>query len=284
MATVYAGKLSWGTTDETLLAHFAEFNAVSAKVEFTTRLYNGAPRSKGWGLVQFSTVEDANDAIDNLNDTELDGRGILVRMDRGPTEPETKSEPSAVLFVGNLSWDTTAETLGKTFADTGAVESAEIMQTSGGRSKGWGIVTMASVEEAEAAIESINGMTLDDREISVEFKREGPAKKTARAPKKGKKAPRRKRFADGPPPASNKVYVGNLAWAVEDKDLETLFADFNVDEAAVQFTDSGRSRGYAVVTFADIDEATAAIDEMDGLEFCKRNIVVRYNREILADA
>lgn len=283
---VYAGKLAWGTTDETLLEHFSKFNASSAKVEYTTRLYNGEPRSKGWGLVEFKSGDDAEAAIAELNGSELDGRTILARLDRGPTAPSSTSDggasksaealPSATLFCGNLAWSTTAETLGKRFADVGTVVSAEIMQTSSGRSKGWGIVEMGSVDEAEAAIADCQGAELDGREISVEFKKATPEK---RAPKARKERPRRKKFSDEPAAPSNKCFVGNLAWAVNDEDLNTLFSEFNVTSAEVQYTGSNRSRGYGVVTFADTSEAESAIEEMHNLEYEGRRIVVRFDKE-----
>jgi nucleolin len=300
---VYAGKLSWDTTDETLLAHCSEFSATSAKVEFTTRLYNGVPRSKGWGLVEFKSVEDAEAAIAGLNNSELDGRTILMRLDRGPTPPSTNppkskgpstssstpAEPSNTLFCGNLAWTTTAETLGKRFADVGSVVSAEIMMSSRGRSKGWGIVEMGSTAEAQTAIDQLRGTEIEGREISVEFKRATPEKKerAPRPPKTdqgdGKQAakknkPRKPKFSDEPADPSNRCFIGNLAWSVDNSGLAALFGNFNVTSAEVQYTGSNRSRGYGIVTFSSQDEAWSAIEEMNGHECEGRNIVVRYDK------
>lgn len=72
------------------------------------------------------------------------------------------------LYVGGLSYDTTEETLKDLFAQTGTVESATIIiDRMSGRSKGFGFVEMASEEEAQKAIETLNGKELDGRNIIV---------------------------------------------------------------------------------------------------------------------
>ncbi|MBD3329159.1 RNA-binding protein [Candidatus Dojkabacteria bacterium] len=72
------------------------------------------------------------------------------------------------LFVGNLSWDVTDESLAEFFSQVGTVVEAKvIIDRMKNRSKGFGFVTMSSEEEAKAAIEQLNGKELDGREINV---------------------------------------------------------------------------------------------------------------------
>jgi cold-inducible RNA-binding protein len=72
------------------------------------------------------------------------------------------------LYVGNMSYDTTEDTLRDLFAGVGEVESVNIItDRRSGRSKGFGFVEMATEEDAQAAISQLNGTTLDDRQISV---------------------------------------------------------------------------------------------------------------------
>ena len=74
---IFAAKLNYDTTDETLQAAFEEFGEVdSAKVimdKFTGR-------SKGFGFVEMSNDAEARNAINALNDSELDGRTIVVKV------------------------------------------------------------------------------------------------------------------------------------------------------------------------------------------------------------
>jgi cold-inducible RNA-binding protein len=73
------------------------------------------------------------------------------------------------VYVGNLSYDTTEGTLRTLFAECGEVESVSLITDRGtGRSKGFAFVGMATEEGAQAAIEGLNGKSVDNREIRVE--------------------------------------------------------------------------------------------------------------------
>lgn len=73
------------------------------------------------------------------------------------------------LYVGNISYQTTDEDLQKHFSEAGTVESAVVIRDRNTqRSKGFGFVEMATEEEADAAIESLNGKPLDGRELRID--------------------------------------------------------------------------------------------------------------------
>jgi len=75
---------------------------------------------------------------------------------------------SAKLYVGNLSWNTTDETLRQTFGDYGQVLDSIVMRDRDtGRSSGFGFVTFGTQQEAEAAIGALNEQELDGRRIKV---------------------------------------------------------------------------------------------------------------------
>lgn len=65
---------------------------------------------------------------------------------------------------------------------------------------------------------------------------------------------------------SNRVYVGNLAWGVDNLALENLFSEQgNVKEARVVYDrETGRSRGFGFVTYNSPDEVNKAVDQLDG--------------------
>lgn len=73
------------------------------------------------------------------------------------------------LFAGNLSWDTTEDSLRQAFQGEGRTvnEVAVIMDRETGRPRGFAFVTMGSDEEAQEAMRELDGMTLDGREIRV---------------------------------------------------------------------------------------------------------------------
>ena len=77
------------------------------------------------------------------------------------------------LFVGNLSWDVRDEQLKEVFSQVGTVEEAVvIIDRMKNRSKGFGFVTMSTEEEAQKAMEEINGKEVDGRPINVSEARE----------------------------------------------------------------------------------------------------------------
>lgn len=72
------------------------------------------------------------------------------------------------LFVGGLSWDTTEDSLRAFFAAAGTVASATVITDKfTGKSKGFGFVEMGSADEAQKAVDELNGKQLDGRAIAV---------------------------------------------------------------------------------------------------------------------
>ncbi len=79
---------------------------------------------------------------------------------------------STKLFVGNLSFNTTENDLQDAFAAHGTVIEANLMtDRMTGRPRGFGFVTMGSAEEAEKAIQALNGAPLDGRNLTVNVAR-----------------------------------------------------------------------------------------------------------------
>jgi RNA recognition motif-containing protein len=170
-------------------------------VQYSKVLTDRDGRSKGCGIVEFSTVEGAKDAIEKLTDTELKGRKIFVREDREDGKPRggggggrsspskgkkedgaaDKATPAAEgedstpkeeknttqLFIGNLSWETTWQELKDHFKTCGDVEFAEVATGRDGRSKGFGFIKYGSAKEATEAMEKLNGVEFMGRALEV---------------------------------------------------------------------------------------------------------------------
>ena len=79
---------------------------------------------------------------------------------------------STKLFVGNLSFNTTENEIHEAFAAHGTVVEANLMMDRmSGRSRGFAFVTMSTPEEAQKAIEAMNGASLGDRALTVNIAR-----------------------------------------------------------------------------------------------------------------
>jgi RNA recognition motif-containing protein len=73
------------------------------------------------------------------------------------------------LYVGNLSYQTTEDTLRTLFSDYGQIESVNLITDRySGQSKGFAFVEMSTEQAAQQAMSSLNGKQLDEREIKVE--------------------------------------------------------------------------------------------------------------------
>ena len=172
----YFGNLAWETTEETLTSHAATFGVNVVQCEVARQ---SGGRSKGWALVDFATPEEAQNAIDSMHNTEIQGRSIIVRVERPgagqkSARVETRPENSSGLqiVVRNLPWTTTSEDLRQVFQQVGNVVNAvAVCHADTGRSKGWGTVLFETREQAQAAIQGFNGVELEHRPMQIKLDR-----------------------------------------------------------------------------------------------------------------
>lgn len=79
------------------------------------------------------------------------------------------------IYVGNLPYSTSEDSLSELFGNYGSVSRVKIISDfATGRSKGFGFVTMEQSEEAEAAIAALNGSELDGRALRVNAAEDRP--------------------------------------------------------------------------------------------------------------
>lgn len=82
---IYVGNLSWTMTDEDLSSLFTQYGSVSSAKILKDKM-NG--RSKGFGFVEMEDDEAAKTAIANLNETEVQGRKLIVNESQPRPEGE----------------------------------------------------------------------------------------------------------------------------------------------------------------------------------------------------
>ncbi|KAI9437458.1 hypothetical protein H4582DRAFT_1954766 [Lactarius indigo] len=80
---------------------------------------------------------------------------------------------------------------------------------------------------------------------------------------------------------STKVFVGGLSWNTTNDSLHAAFSEYGqvVEANVINDRETGRSRGFAFVTYSSEEEANAAIAHMDGQEFEGRTIKVNIANE-----
>ncbi|KAK9090276.1 hypothetical protein Sjap_023453 [Stephania japonica] len=188
-----------------------------------------------------------------------------MEEEEGDSYPEPPEE--AKLFVGNLPYDVDSEKLAEIFDKAGVVEVAEVIynrQTD--QSRGFGFVTMSTIEEAEKAVEMFHRYDLNGRLLTV-----------------NQAAPRGSRPELPPRVAqpSFRAYVGNLAWEVDNARLKHIFSEHGevVDARVVCEMETGRSRGFGFVTMSNEAALENAIDALDGQSLDGRVIKVKVAEE-----
>ncbi|EEF51888.1 28 kDa ribonucleoprotein, chloroplastic [Ricinus communis] len=195
----------------------------------------------------------------------VDGQGEEEEEVFEGSEPEEAFEEppeDAKIFVGNLPYDVDSQKLAMLFEQAGTVEIAEVIYNrETDTSRGFGFVSMSTVEEAEKAVEMFHRHDLDGRLLTV-----------------NKAAPRGSR-PERPPRVFEpgyRIYVGNLPWDVDNARLEQIFSEHGkvVDARVVYDRDTGRSRGFGFVTMSTETELNDAIAALDGRSLDGRAIRV----------
>eukprot|EP00003_Mantamonas_plastica_P004284 TRINITY_DN1338_c5_g1_i1.p1 TRINITY_DN1338_c5_g1~~TRINITY_DN1338_c5_g1_i1.p1 ORF type:complete len:276 (+),score=105.05 TRINITY_DN1338_c5_g1_i1:100-828(+) len=211
----------------------------------------------------------------------------------------TVEEINFKVFVGNLPFSTESSDLETLFADFGTVVSANIIYR-GTRSKGYGFVEYATEEEANKAIEAMQGKEIDEREINVEMAKprdtsndneQGAKKKKKKKKKKSKNGESQDQQGEGPLTnrdghlhTQNACFIANIPFSMEDEQLKELFSEFGVQTARVARRRLGKSKGYGFVELDTAENQQAAIDAMNGKEVEERVISVTAAKPIKASA
>lgn len=159
---VYVGNLSWRSAWQDLKDHFKPAgNILRADV-----MMGQDGRSRGCGLVEFSTIGEAKDAIDTLNGTVLEDRVITVREDKETSIAADAASAPRRIFVGNLHYHTRWMDLKDLFQTVGDVVRADVAEEpETGRSKGFGVVEMATIKDAKTALDILQESELFGRKI-----------------------------------------------------------------------------------------------------------------------
>jgi len=102
------------------------------------------------------------------SEQEEKSRPITTRAAKSPEDEATKERRMRKIYVGGLPHATTDARLQEIFSAHGTVESARVIRDNfTGRSRGFGFVEMASQEEAQKAIQALNGTDLDGYNLTV---------------------------------------------------------------------------------------------------------------------
>ena len=179
--TVFVGRLSWNVDNDWLKSEFEECGeVVAARVQMD----RNTGKSRGFAYVEFADPASVEKALE-LSGKEIDGRPINVdrstsnKSSGGAGNPnearraafgDKTNPPSSTLFVGNLSWDASEDSLWDVFAEYGDVKGVRMpTDRETGKVKGYGYVEFFNTESAEKAFEGAQGMELLGRNLRLDY-------------------------------------------------------------------------------------------------------------------
>ncbi|NWU70915.1 NUCL protein, partial [Pterocles burchelli] len=164
--TLIVNNLSYAASEETLQELFKKASSIKMP-------QNNQGRPKGYAFVEFPTTEDAKEALNSCNNTEIEGRAIRLEFSSPAWQKGNANarggfnQQSKTLFVRGLSEDTTEETLRESFE--GSISARIVTDRDTGSSKGFGFVDFSSPEDAKAAKEAMEDGEIDGNKVILDF-------------------------------------------------------------------------------------------------------------------
>jgi RNA recognition motif-containing protein len=149
-----------------------------------------------------------------------------------------------------------------------------------GRPRGFGFVTLATPQEAQAARDALDGSIQAGKSISVRpFQAEPPRRDAAGGgPRMGGGPPGPGRGPGGPQQAPDRtLYVGNLPYDATQEEVQALVnsaVEGSVVRVHLPMDADGRKRGFGFVTMASSDAAKTAADALRSADLRGRRLVV----------
>ncbi|XP_067856295.1 embryonic polyadenylate-binding protein-like isoform X2 [Heptranchias perlo] len=254
ISSLYVGDLHHDVTEAMLYEKFSPAGAImSIRVcrDMVTR------RSLGYAYINFQQPADAERALDTMNFEVIKGRPVRIMWSQ--RDPSLRKSGVGNIFIKNLDESIDNKALYDTFSAFGNILSCKVVSDESG-SKGYGFVHFETQEAANRAIDTMNGMLLNDRKVFVgHFKSH-----KEREAEFGSKALE-----------YTNIYIKNFGEDMSSTRLREIFNAFGKTLSVRVMTDErGRSRGFGFVNFEKHEEARKAVSEMNGKEINSRAVYV----------
>ncbi|CAK9140800.1 unnamed protein product [Ilex paraguariensis] len=185
-------------------------------------------------------------ALELLNFTPLNGKPIRIMYSH--RDPSIRKSGAGNIFIKNLDKAIDHKALHDTFSAFGNILSCKVSTDNSGQSKGYGFVQYDSEEAAQQAIEKLNGMLLNDKQVYV-----GPFLR------------KQERELDVEKTSFTNVYVKNLSELTTEEDLSKIFSEFGkITSVAVMRDGNGISKCFGFVNFENAEDAIRSVEALNG--------------------
>ncbi|OTA89283.1 hypothetical protein M434DRAFT_53531, partial [Hypoxylon sp. CO27-5] len=256
--------------------------------------------SKGYGFVHYETDEAAAQAIKHVNGMLLNEKKVYVghhipKKDRQSKFEEMKANFTNV-YVKNIHTDVTDDEFRELFEKFGDVTSSSLARDNEGKSRGFGFVNFTTHDSAAKAVEDLNGKDFHGQDLYV-----GRAQKKHEREEELRKSYEAARQEKANKYQGVNLYIKNLDDDVDDDKLRQMFSEFGPITSAKVMRDTvneseedkegkdkenqkesgdeakeegdkkekksekklGKSKGFGFVCFANPDDATKAVGDMN---------------------
>ncbi|KAH9440501.1 hypothetical protein MJO28_016300 [Puccinia striiformis f. sp. tritici] len=265
---VYVGNLNYAIGWKEL----KDFMREAGEISYAEVIMGSDGRSKGCGIVEFSTAEAAEKAISEYKDRQLLGRPVFVREDR-EAHPKFGHQPRRIVptagcgqvFVTGLPSSVNWQTLKDTFKAAGTVVRADVNEADC-----TAVVILSSEAEAAAAVAKFNGTELEGSRIVVREDRFTPNHLGGTKTADSRPTP----IDPANQEPSTQVFINNLPYSVDSAGLLAL------SPAAIKaelMLSAGRSKGMGVLEFPSLEASAEAVSSLKGHMIDGRPILVKYN-------
>lgn len=254
-ASLYVGELNPSVNEALLFELFSPIGQVSS-----IRVCRDAvtKKSLGYAYVNFLKFEDGEKAIEELNYSLVEGRPCRIMWSQ--RDPSLRRNGDGNIFIKNLHPAIDNKALHDTFSAFGKILSCKVATDDLGNSKCFGFVHYETAEAANAAIENVNGMLLNDREVFV-------GKHVSKKDRESKFEEMKANFTN--------VYVKNIALESSEEDFKALFTPFGAITSIHLETDhEGKSKGFGFVNFENHESAVKAVEELNDKEINGQKLYV----------
>ncbi|XP_065889936.1 nucleolin-like isoform X2 [Dysidea avara] len=252
---LYVGNLSYTTIKSDLMKAFD--GCIRSRIVF-----DETGKSKGFGFVEYSSVDEAKAVFDKQEEMVLDGRVLHINYSSRKIKQGgvRSSDPTAILYVGNLSYTTTKSDLMKAFV--GCAEAQITFNPLTGKSMGFGYVKYHSVDEAKEVYDK--DIVLDGRTLFIDYDH-GNLK--IRKPNTEPSA---------------ELFVSHLSDTTTVSDLMKAFD--GCVKAVIKFdARTGKSRRFGFVDYASVEEAKAVFDKQEEIVVNGHTLYIDYSLKVQQD-
>lgn len=296
--SIFIGNLSFDSTPEDLHDFFSAAGEVVRADVITSR-----GRHRGMGTVEFTSHEAVENAIQDFNGVEFMGRALFVRQENPPPEmmepvmrpppphraslrdrfsdyPPPARAPMFEVFIINLPYAMTWQSLKDLFREAGDVIRADIELDRNGYSRGFGSVYYGTEDEMFNAIERFNGFEVDGRVLQVREGKNstGYAEHYNGAPPPPPMEPEMMGEPQGPSNFTENVvgggernpviYCSNLPLTTATGDLYDLFETIGrVRHAELKYDETGAPTGIAVIEYENVEDAEFCIQRLNNYNY-----------------